>query len=130
MLRWAVPAAAALVLGASPTPQPQAPAKTLDVAGMDTSAQACTDFYQYSDGKWLASNPIPSDRPRWWTFDELRQRNQNDLRDTLERLAAKKSSPAGSEERKLGDFYGACMDEAAIEAKGIAPIEPELARIG
>jgi putative endopeptidase len=140
MLRWAVPAAAALVIGASPAPQPKpspapskpsgAPlAKTLDVAGMDTTAEACTDFYQYADGKWLASNPIPSDRPRWGTFDELRQRNQNDLRDTLERLAADKSAAAGSEERKLGDFYGACMDEAAIEAKGLAPVEPELARI-
>lgn len=143
ILRWAVPAVAAtLVLGASPAPEPQTPAspapsrptgapaiKTLDVAGMDTSAQACTDFYQYADGKWLASNPIPSDRPRWGTFDELRQRNQNDLREILERLAADKSAAAGSEERKLGDFYGACMDEAAIEAKGIAPIEPELARV-
>src|ERR1700730_12656780 len=142
VLRWAAPAAAALVLGASPAPQPKAspspapskpsgaPAvKTLDVAGMDASAQACTDFYQYADGKWRASTPIPSDRPRGGTFDELRQRNQNDLRDILERLAANKSAAAGSDERKLGDFYGACMDEAAIEAKGVAPIEPELARI-
>jgi predicted metalloendopeptidase len=96
---------------------------------MDTGANACVDFYQYADGGWLEKNPIPADRPRWGTFDELRQRNQNDLRDILERLAADKAAPAGSEERKLGDYYGACMDEAAIEQKGVAPIEPELARI-
>ena len=103
--------------------------RTLDVADMDTGANACVDFYQYADGGWLEKNPIPADRPRWGTFDELRQRNQNDLRDILERLAADKAAPAGSEERKLGDYYGACMDEAAIEQKGVAPIEPELARI-
>jgi predicted metalloendopeptidase len=128
---------AALVLGASPAAGQQAapgePSQarltTLDVAGMDTGAQACTDFYQYANGGWLAAHPIPSDRPRWGTFDELRQRNQTDLRGILEKLAADRSSAEGSEERKLGDFYGACMDEAAIEAKGLAPIEPELARI-
>jgi len=103
--------------------------RTLDVGGMDTSAAACTDFYQYADGKWLASNPIPSDRPRWGPFDELRQRNQKDLREILEKLAADTSAPKGSDERKLGDFYGACMDEAGIESAGIGPIQPELARI-
>jgi putative endopeptidase len=137
-------ASVALVMLASPAraadqaagSQPAAPGEpgqarltTLDVAGMDTGTQACTDFYQYANGGWLAAHPIPSDRPRWGTFDELRQRNQDDLREILERLAADTSAADGSEERKLGDFYGACMDEAAIEAKGLAPIEPELARI-
>ena len=96
---------------------------------MDPKAEACTDFYQYAVGGWLEKNPIPSDRPRWGSFDELRQRNLDSLRKILEGLAADKSSPAGSDERKLGDFYGACMDEAAIEAAGIKPIEPELDRI-
>jgi predicted metalloendopeptidase len=135
-------AAALALLGASPeetTPaaSPAAAAgevsaariKTLDVTGIDTSAQACKDFYQYGNGAWLAANPIPADRPRWGAFDELRQRNQNDLHGILDRLAADKSGPAGSDERKLGDFYAACMDEPAIEAKGLGPIEPELARI-
>jgi predicted metalloendopeptidase len=126
-----------LVLGASPETSPNASApsdatnrtRTLDVADMDTGANACVDFYEYADGGWLQKNPIPSDRPRWGTFDELRQRNQNDLKDILERLAADTAAPAGSEERKLGDFYGACMDEAAIEQKGTAPIDAELQRI-
>jgi putative endopeptidase len=128
---------AVFVFGASaaaaqPAP-PGEPAKarltTLEVAGMDTGAEACTDFYQYANGGWLAAHPIPADRPRWGTLDELRQRNQDDLRAILEKLAADESLAKGSEERKLGDFYGACMDEAAIEAKGLGPIEPELARI-
>ena len=120
----------------SPASQPASPGepdkarlKTLDVAGMDTGTAACTDFYRYANGGWLAAHPIPSDRPRWGTVDELRQRNQADLRGILERLAADSSAAPGSEERKLGDFYGACMNETSIEAKGLAPIEPELARI-
>ena len=112
---------------ASATPAPRL--KTLDVNAMDSTAQACTDFYEYADGAWLKQNPIPADRPRWGTFDELRQRNIDDMRTILERLAADKTAAAGSEERKLGDFYGACMDEAAVEAAGIQPIQPELAKI-
>ena len=112
---------------AATTPAPRL--KTLDVNAMDPSVQACTDFYEYSDGAWLKQNPIPPDRPRWGTFDELRQRNMDDMRTILERLAADKTATAGSEERKLGDFYGACMDEAGVEAAGIQPIQPELAKI-
>jgi predicted metalloendopeptidase len=120
---------------ATPAPAPAAAAtpaprlKTLDLAAMDSSAEACTDFYKYADGKWLDQNPIPSDRPRWGTFDELRQRNMDDQRTILERLAADKTAAPGSEERKLGDFYGACMDEAQVEKAGIQPIQAELAKI-
>ncbi len=123
----ATAAAGVLLVAASPDGGKRL--QTLDVGGMDPSAAVCTDFYQYADGGWLASNPIPSDRPRWGTSDELRQRNQNDLREILEKLAADKSSAPGSEERKLGDLYGSCMDEAGIESAGIGPIRPELARI-
>ena len=105
-----------LLVAASPDGEKRLP--TLDVGGMDPTAPACTDFYQYADGVWLKQNPIPSDRPRWGTFDELRQRNLNDLRKILERLAADKSAAAGSDERKLGDFYGACMDEAGDRVRG------------
>ncbi|MEO8431179.1 MAG: M13 family metallopeptidase [Acidobacteriota bacterium] len=149
--RWSPAAATALLILAAPlaaatstaTEPPQAPSsgkqapgdpgharlRTLEVADLGGAEEACTDFYEYADGRWLAKNPIPSDRPRWGASDELRQRNQNDLREILEKLAADKSAAAGSDERKLGDFYGACMDEAAIEAKGAAPIQPELTRI-
>lgn len=135
-LASAIAVTALLLTASSATAQqasPGEPAKarltTLDVGGMDSGAQACADFYQYANGGWLSSNPIPSDRPRWATFDELFQRNQNDLRAILEKLAADRSAAEGSEERKLGDFYATCMDEPAIEAKGLTPLEPELARI-
>ena len=137
----AAAAAALAVLGASGAAESKDPAsgpgeaaaarrRTLDVTGMDTSAPACADFYKYGNGTWLSNNPIPGDRPRWGTSDELRQRNQDNLRKLLERLAANKSAATGTDEQRLGDFYGACMDEPAIEARGLAPIAPELAKIG
>ena len=136
----AAAAAALAVVGASGAAESKAPAsgpgeaaaarrRTLDVTGMDTSAPACADFYKYGNGTWLSNNPIPDDRPRWGTSDELRQRNQDNLRKMLERLAANRSAAKGTDEQRLGDFYGACMDEPAIEARGLAPIAPELAKI-
>jgi putative endopeptidase len=96
---------------------------------MDPSAQACGDFYRYADGGWVKKNPIPADYPSWGSFNELDERNRETLHQTLEKLAAGAPAAPGSEERKLGDFYASCMDEAAIEAAGISPLQGELDRI-
>lgn len=95
---------------------------------MDTTAPACGDFYRYAVGGWLQKNPIPADYPSWGAFNELAERNRDALRQILERLATT-PGPAGSEERKLGDFYASCMDEATIEAQGVKPLAAELHRI-
>ena len=141
----AAAAAAALLLAASPAGNeesrkaPRAPAadgaagsaraRTLEVSGIDGSTPACEDFYQHGNGAWLAKHPIPADRPRWGSFDELRQRNLEDLRGILDRLAADRSAAPGTDERRLGDFYAACMDEATVEKKGLEPLQDELAQI-
>ena len=41
----------------------------------------------------------------------------------------KAHAPAGSNARKIADLYNSYMDEAAIEAKGLAPLTPSLAAI-
>ena len=101
----------------------------LDPGDVDLSAPPCGDFYQYADGEWLKKNPVPADYPSWGAFNELDERNREILHQTLEKLAAGPAAPAGSEERKLADFYGSCMDEPAIEAAGITPLKGELDRI-
>jgi predicted metalloendopeptidase len=102
----------------------------IDPADMNPSAKPCENFYQYAVGGWLEKNPIPADYPSWGSFAALDQRNTESLRQILEKLASESSSaPAGSEERKLGDFYAACMDEKTIEAQGIDPLKPEFDRI-
>ena len=110
-------------------PAGSSPSHGLNPADMDRSASACGDFYRYSDGGWLRRNPIPADFPSWGSFNELDERNRESLHGILEKLAGQGSAAEGSEERKLGDFYGSCMDEGAIEAAGIRPLDPELAQI-
>jgi predicted metalloendopeptidase len=107
-----------------------ADAPGIDPADMDPSAKPCDNFYEYAVGGWLKKNPIPADYPEWGAFSELEQRNVESLHKILEKLAGRSAAAAaGSEERKLGDFYAVCMDEKAIEAQGISPLEPELDRI-
>ena len=94
---------------------------------IDKSADPCTNFFQYACGTWVKNNPIPADRSRWSRFEELNERNQILLRDILQTSAAKQGgSPI---DQQIGNYYGACMDENAIEQKGVSPLKPELDRI-
>jgi putative endopeptidase len=102
--------------------------KPFEVGNMDTSVEACTDFFQYANGSWLRSTEIPASESRWGTFNILSDRNTTMLRNVLE-TAAKSNAKAGSNERLIGDFYATCMDEAAIEKAGAAPIRPFLDKI-
>ncbi len=103
-------------------------ARGLDKRNMDTSVGACEDFYQYSNGKWLSRNPIPSDQSSWGISSELRERNYELLRDILDEAAAA-DAPAGTNKRKSGDFWLAAMNTAKIEKDGLKPIAADLERI-
>jgi predicted metalloendopeptidase len=88
------------------------------------------DFNEYGNGGWLSkANPIPPDQSYWGSFTILEETNRSNLRKVLEKAAADKSAPAGSDAKKVGDFWASCMDEAAIESAGLTPLKPELARI-
>ena len=113
----------------SATPAGPSAESGFDLGNLDNSVAACTDFYQYADGGWMAKNPIPAAYPSWGTFDQLRERNQEVMHQILESAAKDASAPQGSNEQKIGDFYGSCMDEKGIEAAGITPLQPELDRI-
>src|SRR5262245_39413925 len=92
----------------------------LQLEAMDRTADPCVDFYQFACGAWTANNPIPADRSTWGRFDELQEHNNETLRTILEGAAAGRAA----QQKKIGDYYGSCMDEAAINAKGTTPLEP------
>src|SRR5580704_10369584 len=98
---------------------------SLDVGAMDTSVDPCVDLYHYSCGGWQKNNPIPPDQTSWDVYGKLFQDNLDFLRAVLEQAAAPVST-RDAPTREIGDFYAACMDEAAVNQRGIAPIQPQL----
>jgi putative endopeptidase len=103
----------------------KAPSQQFSIESMDKSTDPCVDFYQYACGTWIKNNPIPADQSRWGQFSELAERNRENLREILED-AAKPAPNRDATTQKIGDYYAACMDEKAIDAKGLATLKPEL----
>lgn len=99
-----------------------------DTNRMDTSVEACTDFFQYANGTWLKNTEIPASQSRWGTFNILSDNNNTILREVLE-SAAKTGGAQGSDTQLIGDFYASCMNEAAIEKAGASALEPYFRQI-
>ena len=102
---------------------------SFDITRLDKSCSPCDDFYQYANGGWIAGTQIPAAFPSWGSFHVLREKNWERLRDILEEAATTTGRPRQSSEQKIGDFYSSCMNETKIEAEGIKPLLPELARV-
>ncbi|HTR81220.1 MAG TPA: M13 family metallopeptidase [Bacteroidota bacterium] len=117
----------ALNIAASQDITPQA--KPLDPANMDLSVKPCDDFFHYANGNWIKKNTIPPAYDSWGSFNILAEQNNEVLKGILESAATDSTAPEGSNEKKIGDFYAAGMDSAAIEALGWKPIAPELTQI-
>ena len=120
----AAPSASA---SAAPTPPPPAARKVtlaavgLDADAMDKSVDPCADFYGFACGGWIKKTEIPADKPRYSRgFSEIQKRNEQDLREVLE---AARKSPATDADKKLGAFYGACMNEEAVDKAGTTGLE-------
>jgi len=107
----------------------QSTTKFIDPANMDLSVKPGDDFYQYASGTWIKNNPVPGKETRWGSFNLLRDFNINAVKGLVETAAADQSAPAGSVTRRVGDFYAAAMDSAAIEKLGYQPIKADLATV-
>ncbi|MGA8890795.1 MAG: M13 family metallopeptidase [Anaeromyxobacteraceae bacterium] len=123
-------AVTALLLAAPDRPFTELPyTPGLDPAAMDRSADPCVDFYRFSCGGWQARNPIPPDQTAWSVYGKTTTENFQFLWGLLETAAAKPDAERSDAERKVGDFFQACMDEKAIETAGARPIASDLAAI-
>ena len=99
--------------------------KPIDPANIDRTANACVDFYQFANGGWLKNNPLPAAYSRWGSFEELGEGNQANLTKILE-AAAKADGNASRNVRMIGTYYASCMDSAAAEKAGAAPLKDGL----
>ena len=120
----AAPAAAAEPAPAAPepAPKPQIGAYGFDEAGMDKSIAPGDDFYGYANGTWAKTTPIPADRSNYGMFTVLDDLSKQRTREILDGV----KDDAGS---KIGVAYSTYLDQAAIDAKGLAPIQPWLNQI-
>jgi putative endopeptidase len=99
---------------------------------LNRDVPARVDFFRFANEGWIKANPMPADRSYWGVDTLLANRNQSLIRDLVTAPAAgdaAAASPDGGVERKVADFYRSGMDERAIEAAGIAPLQPEFERI-
>lgn len=99
----------------------------IDPKNFDTAVKPQDDFYAFASGGWIKANPVPSAYSSWGAFNEVDEHNKIALHQILEDAA--KAEHRSQIEQQVGDFYASGMDEAAIEAAGIAPLQPELGRI-
>ncbi|HEY1586794.1 MAG TPA: M13 family peptidase, partial [Polyangia bacterium] len=105
-----------------------AAAAGIDLAGMDRAVAPGDDFFAYCNGTWLKTTEIPPDRSSYGVGAVLTELTAKRTADLIAD-AAKQNAPPGSDARKIGDYYASFLDEATIEQKGIAPIQPMLAAI-
>ena len=120
-------ALAAAALAATPAVAQRGPSAPQSA---DTACAACQDFFRFANQAWLDTAQIPAAYPSWGSFYTLYENNQSVLRSVLDdAVRGAAAAPAGSTTRKLGNYYGACMDSAAVEAQGARPLAERMTRI-
>jgi putative endopeptidase len=104
------------------------PIPGFDTTSIDKTVDPCNDFYKFACGRFAANHPIPADQPEVDQFYALYNVNTQSLNGILKKAEAG-GADRSADEQKIGDFYKACMDTDAIEAKGLAPLQPLLSAI-
>jgi len=106
----------------APAPKPQYGAFGFDETGMDKSVQPGDNFYKFANGAWDARTEIPADKSNYGMFTTLDDLSRERTKQIIEQQA-------GDPNSRIGAVYASFMDEAAVEAKGLAPFEPWLGQV-
>lgn len=122
-MSWALACALTLAAGIQSTPTHAHPARE---PGVGASIRPGDDFFAYANGAWLEATRIPEGSPRWNARSEINELTRRQLEKLIDEAAG---APAESDARKVADFRAAYLDEATIEARGLASLVPALDRI-
>jgi putative endopeptidase len=96
---------------------------------IDTAVSPRVDFFRYANGAWLRANPIPASERGWGVGNLVQEETYARLRTMCEDAASSSSAPRGSTVQKIGDYYAAAVDTAAIEKQGLGPLRADIDRI-
>ncbi|NUS61879.1 MAG: M13 family peptidase, partial [Lysobacter sp.] len=113
---------------ASTTASTGAPTIGIDLAGIDKAVKPGDDFEEYANGAWRNKTEIPADRASIGTGFYVYELSEKRTRDLIQN-AGKGNPAAGTNERKIADYYAAYMDEGAIEKRGLQAIDADLKAI-
>ncbi|MBP7147263.1 MAG: M13 family metallopeptidase [Acidobacteria bacterium] len=119
---------------ATPAPAPDRPLQqlpyspSLDLTSLDREVDPCADFYAFACGGWQERNPIPPDQSSWSVYRKLYQENLRFLWGLLEE-AGRPAGKRSADQQRIGDYFAACIDTAAVDRLGAKPIEPALREI-
>ncbi|HLV48994.1 MAG TPA: M13 family metallopeptidase [Aliidiomarina sp.] len=94
----------------------------VELENLNTAVNPADDFFQYINGQWLERTQIPADRARWGSFDELRERAEEQVLAIINELSAI-GGEKGSNAQKIGDLFNAYLDVERINSLGLAPIQ-------
>lgn len=127
LLALAASLAAEATLAAGP-PEASSDAEHYLDRFVDRTADPRTDFNQFAVGKWLKENPIPTNERSWGIASIVQEETYRRLIGINEEQAATQAAP-GSNAQKIGDFWAAAMDSAAVAQEGFSPLQAEFDRI-
>jgi len=100
----------------------------IEPSTIDPAVDPGDDFFAFVNGKWVRENPMPAEYSRFGAFDILGEKSTSDVKELVDELVATNPAP-GTSERRIVDAYLAYENTAAIDAAGLAPAQPHLARI-
>ena len=120
---------AAAVWVVTPSAQKSLPGSGFSVSELDSSVRPQDNLYRFVNGRWLDATPMPDDRVSHNAATELVEKTNLDMRAIIEEISATPDRRPGSPAQQVADLYASMMNEAALEARGLAPLEPELRAI-
>lgn len=103
--------------------------RIFDPANMNLSVRPGDEFYEYVNGGWIDSHPVPPDKSSYGEFRVVRDRTDEQVRELVEAAKNNTAAEEGSTEQMIGEFYRVGLDTAALEFQDIGPLEDEISRI-